>query len=121
MEELFLSDSEYRLMDIIWSNAPLESGKLVKLAEENLEWKKSTTYTILKRLATKGMVSNNNSIVNAVVGRDRVQSYESERVVKRDFKGSLPSFFAAFMGNKTLSASEADELMALIDSFREDK
>ena len=121
MEEFYLCDSEFRLMDIVWSNAPLESGKLVKLAEENLKWKKSTTYTILRRLAAKGMLRNEDSVVTVVVDRDRVQSYESTRVVKRDFKGSLPSFLAAFMGNKTLSASEADELIDLIDSFREDK
>ena len=121
MEEFYLCDSEFRLMDIVWSNAPLESGKLVKLAEENLKWKKSTTYTILRRLASKGMILNEDSVVKVVVGRDRVQRYESTRVVKRDFKGSLPSFLAAFMGDKTLSATEADELTALIDSFREDK
>ncbi len=121
MEEFYLCDSEFRLMDIIWSNAPLESGKLVKLAEENLKWKKSTTYTILRRLASKGMVLNEDSVVTAVVGRERVQRSESSRVVKRDFKGSLPSFLMAFMGDKTLSPSEADELVELIDSFREDR
>ena len=121
MEEFYLCDSEFRLMDIIWSNAPLESGKLVKLAEENLKWKKSTTYTILRRLAAKGMLLNEDSVVTVVVGRERVQRFESTRVVKRDFKGSLPSFLTAFMENKTLSASEADELTALIDSFREEK
>lgn len=121
MEEFYLCDSEFRLMDIIWSNAPLESGKLVKLAEENLKWKKSTTYTILSRLASKGIVLKEDSVVKVVVERDRVQSYESERVIKRDFKGSLPSFFSAFMGNKTLSSEKADELVELIDSFREDK
>ena len=67
------------------------------------------------------MVLNEDSVVKAVVERDRVQSYESERVIRRDFKGSLPSFLAAFMGNKTLSSEEADELVNLIDSFREDK
>ncbi len=120
MEEFYLCDSEFRLMDIIWSNSPLESGKLVKLAEENLRWKKSTTYTIIRRLASKGMVRNVESVVTAVVGRERVQRSESSRVVRRDFKGSLPSFLMAFMGDKTLSSSEADELIELIDSYRED-
>ncbi len=121
MEELFLSDSEYRLMDIIWSNAPLESGKLVKLAEENLRWKKSTTYTILRKLVSKGMAQNEDAVVTVLVERDRVQRYESSRVVKRNFGGSLPSFITAFLGDKTLTASEADELKELIDSYRDDK
>ncbi|SEW31334.1 Predicted transcriptional regulator [Ruminococcaceae bacterium KH2T8] len=121
MEELFLSDSEYRLMDIIWANAPLESGKLVKLAEEKLSWKKSTTYTILRKLITKGMALNEDTVVKVIVERDRVQRFESSRVVKRNFGGSLPSFITAFLGDKTLSGSEADELIELIDSYRDDK
>ncbi len=121
MEELFLSDSEYRLMDIIWANAPLESGKLVKLAEEKLSWKKSTTYTILRKLITKGMALNEDTVVKVIIERDRVQRFESSRVVKRNFGGSLPSFITAFLGDKTLSGSEADELIELIDSYRDDK
>lgn len=120
MDELFLSDSEYRLMDIIWSSAPVESGKLVKLAEEKLNWKKSTTYTILRRLSTKGMVVNEDAVVNALIEKDRVQSYESSRIVTRSFGGSLPSFLMSFLGDKKLSSSEAEELKDLIDQFSDD-
>lgn len=120
MDELFLSDSEYRLMDIIWSSAPVESGKLVKLAEEKLNWKKSTTYTILRRLSTKGMVVNEDAVVKALIEKDRVQSYESSRIVTRSFGGSLPSFLMSFLGDKKLSSSEAEELKDLIDQFSDD-
>jgi predicted transcriptional regulator len=120
MEELFLSDSEYRLMDIIWNNAPIESGKLVKLAQDKLNWKKSTTYTILRKLTAKEMAVNEDTVVKVLVERDRVQRYESSRVVGRNFGGSLPSFITAFLGDKTLTSDEADELIDLIDSYRND-
>lgn len=120
MEELYLSDSEYRLMDIIWEHAPIESGKLVKVAEEKLSWKKSTTYTILRKLVSKGIALNEDTIVKVVVKRDQVQRFESSRVVKRNFQGSLPSFITAFLCDKTLTSSEADELIKLIDSYRDD-
>lgn len=121
MEDLFLSDSEYRLMDIIWDNAPLESGRLVKLAEENLDWKKSTTYTILRRVSSKGMVANEDATVRVLVPRERVQRFESSRVVKKTFGGSLPSFVTAFLGDRKLTKSEAQELIDLIDSHMDDK
>ena len=120
MDELMLCESEYRLMDVIWRYAPVESGKLVKLCERELDWKKSTTYTILRKLAAKGMVRNDNSIVTVLIPRDRVQKYESERIVTKSFGGSLPSFLAAFLGDRTLSDSEADELISLIDKYRND-
>jgi len=120
MDELMLCESEYRLMDVIWRYAPVESGKLVKLCERELDWKKSTTYTILRKLAAKGMVRNDDSIVTVLIPRDRVQKYESERIVTKSFGGSLPSFLAAFLGDRTLSDSEADELISLIDKYRND-
>ena len=120
MDELMLCESEYRLMDVIWRYAPVESGKLVKLCERELDWKKSTTYTILRKLAAKGMVRNDNSIVTVLIPRDRVQKYESERIVTKSFGGALPSFLAAFLGDRTLSDSEADELISLIDKYRND-
>lgn len=118
MEKLLLNDSECRLMDIIWRHAPIESGKLVGLAEEKIGWKKSTMYTVLRNLVVKGIVSNEDSVVSVVVSRDSVQRFESSRVVKRTFEGSLPSFITAFLGDKTLTPSEADELIELIESYR---
>ena len=119
MDDLLLSESEYRIMDIIWDNAPVESGKLVKLCEERLSWKKSTTYTMLKKLCDKNIVKNVDSTVSVVVPRGDVQSHESEHVVKRGFGGSLPAFVNAFLGNGKLSKKEADELINLIETHME--
>jgi len=107
-------------MDVIWRYAPVESGKLVKLCESELDWKKSTTYTILRKLVAKGMVRNDDANVTVLIPRDRVQKFESERIVTKSFGGSLPSFLAAFLGDRTLSDSEADELINLIDKYRDD-
>ena len=120
MSDLLLSESEYRIMDIIWDNAPVESGQLVKLCESKLSWKKSTTYTMLKKLIDKDLVKNTDSVVTVVVPREKVQSHESEHVVKRSFGGSLPAFVNAFLGNGKLSKKEADELINLIESHMSD-
>lgn len=120
MDDLLLSESEYRMMDIIWDNAPVESGKLVKLCEEKLSWKKSTTYTMLKKLCDKNIVKNVDSIVSVIIPRGDIQSHESEHVVKRSFGGSLPAFVNAFLGNGKLSKKEADELINLIETHMKD-
>ena len=116
MDDLLLCESEYKLMDIIWDNEPVESGKLVKLCESGLSWKKSTTYTMLRKLCEKNLVENNNSVVKALVQRHAIQSHESEHVVRRTFGGSLPAFVNAFMGNGKLSRKDADELINLIET-----
>lgn len=121
MEDLTLSESDYKLMDILWRHAPIESGKLVKVCEAELNWKKSTTYTMLRKLIDKQMVQNVDSLVTVLVPEDRVQLFESRRVVKRSFKGSLPSFLVAFLEDRTLSDSEADELIEIIDKYRDEK
>ena len=116
MDDLLLCESEYKLMDIIWDNSPVESGKLVKLCEGSLSWKKSTTYTMLKKLCDKKLVKNEDSVVSFIVPRSDVQSHESEHVVKRSFGGSLPAFVNAFLGNGRISKEEADELINLIET-----
>lgn len=116
-----MSESEYRIMDIIWDSAPVESGRLVKLCEEKLAWKKSTTYTMLKKLCDKGIVENTDSVVSVIVPRGEVQSRESEHVVRRSFGGSLPAFVNAFLGNGKLTKKEADELISLIETHMTDE
>ncbi len=114
-----LFDAEMKFMDIVWENEPLRSRELVKLCAERLGWKQSTTFTVLKKLSNRGIVKNEATVVTSLVGRDQVQRYESEAIVKKSFGGSLPSFIAAFMSGKRLSDEEADELKKLIDSYRE--
>ena len=106
-----LCDSEYRFMQVVWDSAPVSSGELVELCRERLGWKKSTTYTVLKKLCGKGLVRNENA---------RVTVQAAEEFVDRTFSGSLPLFLTAFMGGRALSAKEAEELKQLIDAHRED-
>ncbi|MBE6683161.1 MAG: BlaI/MecI/CopY family transcriptional regulator [Ruminococcaceae bacterium] len=121
MENLKLCESDYRFMSIIWDNEPLPSGKLVELCADKLGWKKPTTYTTLKKLCEKGFARNENTIVSATIPRDMVQTYASEHFVDHTFEGSLPKFLVAFLGGKTLSQKEADELKKLIDEHKEEE
>ena len=115
MEELVLFEAEKKLMEIIWQEAPIESGKLVKIAADNINWTKSTTYTVLLKLVSKGFVSNEDTIVRVLIPKEEVLISESNQIVKESFSGSLPKFVAAFLGNKqTLSDEDADALMKLI-------
>ena len=119
MEHLRLAEGEYRFACIVWDNEPLPSGKLVELSQQELGWKKSTTYTVLKKLVERGVLRNENAVVTAAIPKEQILRDESRAVVDRTFEGSLPSFLAHFMGGKTISDAEADELKALIDRFRE--
>ncbi|MCQ2483617.1 MAG: BlaI/MecI/CopY family transcriptional regulator [Clostridia bacterium] len=121
MEELSLFDSELRLMDIIWDEAPVESGKLVKIAKEKFQWSKSTTYTVIHKLVVKGFVVNDSSIVKVLIPKERIQIQESNKIVEERFAGSLPSFLASFLGKKSLTDEEGDELIDLIKQHMEDK
>lgn len=119
MEPLKLCESDYRFMTVIWDHEPVQSGKLVELCSQQLGWKKPTTYTTLKKLCQRGLAKNENTVVTALVPREQVQAYASEHFVEHTFSGSLPGFLAAFLGNKTLSDREAEELKRLIDAHRE--
>ena len=119
MDNLRLAEGEYRFACIVWDNEPLPSGKLVELCRKQLGWKKSTTYTVLKKLVDRGVLRNENALVTAAVPKDAVLREEGRAVVERTFEGSLPSFLAHFMGGRTISDAEADELKAIIDRYRE--
>ena len=114
-----LAEGEYRFACIVWEHQPLPSGKLLELSLERLGWKKSTTYTVLKKLVDRGILRNENAVVTSVVPREAVLREESRAVVERSFDGSLPSFLAHFMGGRTITDEEADQLKAVIDRFRE--
>ena len=120
METPKIFDSELRFCEILWSHEPIKSSELVRLCAEELGWKKSTTYTVIKRLAERGVVHTENAVVTALVNREDVQSAESRAFVERNFSGSLPGFLNAFVGGKGLTAAEADELRRMIDKFEEE-
>jgi predicted transcriptional regulator len=106
-------------MLIVWENAPVGSGRLVELCSEKLDWKKSTTYTTIKKLCEKGYIINDNAVVSILVPKEEVQAEESDYFVERTFDGSLPKFIAAFLDGRRLSDQEADEIRKLIDSHKE--
>lgn len=120
MEKLKLCESDYRFMSVVWDEEPLTSAELVRHCADRLGWKKSTTYTTLKKLSNKGFCQNVDTVVTARIPREDVWAYESERFVERTFDGSLPQFLVSFFDGKKISAQEADELIALIDSHKED-
>ena len=119
MERKRLTYGEAQLMNLIWDGEPLSSGALAEQCLAALGWKKSTSYTMLKKLVEKGYVQNENAVVSACVSRAAVQAEESSFVVERSFSGSLPGFLVSFLGGKTISDAEAEELKALIDAHRE--
>lgn len=119
MDTIRLFEGEARFMDIVWDHEPVPSGKLVELAQEKLGWKKSTTYTVLRRLCGKGLLKNDHSVVTAVVTRGEIRASESHAVVEQTFAGSLPSFLVSFFDGKTITAEEADELKRMIDAHIE--
>lgn len=117
--ELKLCESDFRFMCVIWDNEPLASGRLVTLCNEELGWKKSTTYTMLKKLCEKGFAKNENSVVTSLIPKEEVQAFASEHIVESSFGGSLPSFLTSFFGGKKISEKEANELKEIIDNFKE--
>lgn len=119
MKDLKIGDIEYRFMTLIWENEPLSSGALVNLCAATLGWKKSTTYTTLKKLSEKGLLQNINACVTSLISQAEFQSYRSEHFIENTFSGSLPWFLTAFFGGKKLSPKEAEDLKTLIDSYKE--
>ena len=109
-----------RFVDLVWKNEPIGSGELVKLCEKELNWKKPTTYTVLRRLCEKGVLQNENGIVTSLISRDAYYSAKSERVVEDSYDGSLPAFVAAFLSRGKLSGKEAEEIQAMIEAFRKE-
>lgn len=109
-----------RFADIVWANEPVGSGELVKICEKELNWKKPTTYTVLRKLCEKGLLKNENGIVTSLIPKDEFYSAKSEQIIEEFFEGSLPAFVAAFISRKSLSRKEADEIQQMIDTFRKE-
>lgn len=118
-EQLILAPGEYSFASLIWENEPLGSGELIEIAREKLGWKKSTSYTVLRRLIEKGLFINTNSIVTSLVSQEEVISAEGKGLLERLFSGSLPAFVAHFAKKEELSEKELRELKQLIDELEE--
>ena len=112
-------ESEYRFCLSLWEHEPITTTDLVKLCQTQLGWKRTTTYTVIKRLTERGVVQTEDAVVTALVSRDQVQRAESRAFVERNFSGSLPGFLNAFVGGRGLSAEEADELRRMIADLEE--
>lgn len=121
METPKVFESEYRFCLILWETEPIQSSRLVRLCNQRLSWKPTTTYTVIKRLSERGVVKNENSIVTSLVSKDQVQAAEIDELVEKRFGGSLPAFIAAFARTKRLSKAEVDEMQRMIDRFREEE
>lgn len=120
MAEYKLAEAEEKFADIIWDHAPLPSMELVKLCEEKLHWKKSTTYTVLKKLCSRGLFQNEKAIVTVQISREDFYAGKSRQFVQETFDGSLPKFLTAFIGRRKLSREQVEEMKSLIESYQED-
>lgn len=112
-------ESEYRFCLILWENEPINSTKLVALCKEQLGWSKATTYTVIRRLADRGVLVNEDATVRSLVSKEQVQIAELEEFVDKTFEGSIPAFIAAFCRSRKISEKEAEELQALIEQYKE--
>ena len=111
-------EGEYRFCLIMWEHEPVTAAELVKLCQEQLGWKRTTTYTVIKRLGEKGVLQNDNGTITSLVSKDAVQAYEIGELVEKTFEGSLPAFVAAFTKHQNISEEELDEVQRMIDRIR---
>ena len=119
MGEFELGAVQEQFAQIIWEHEPVSSGELVKICQEKLNWKKPTTYTVLRKLCQKGIFENRDGIVTSLISREEFDSKRSEEFVEETFGGSLPAFVAAFTSRRRLSGKEVEELQKMIDAMRE--
>lgn len=108
-------ESEYRFCLILWENEPIKSTDLAKLCKEKLEWSKTTTYTVIKRLSERGVIKNENAIVTSIISKEEAQQSELEELMDKKFEGSLPAFIAAFGKRQALSNAEIEEIRKIIE------
>lgn len=117
MEVPKVFESEYRFCLLLWEHEPIKSAELARLCLEKLGWKKTTTYTVIKRLSQRGVVKNEDSVVTSLVSKDQVQAAEMEEMVEKTFEGSIPAFLAAFTRQKKLSERDIEEIRQMLDSY----
>lgn len=115
MENIKIFDAEYRFMRLIWEKEPVNSTELVKICRDEFGWKKSTTYTVIRRLSERGALKNDRATVTALVSELQVQKFESEQILEKSFGNSLPSFITAFLQDKKLTKDEAEQIKMMIE------
>ena len=118
METPKIFESEYRFCLILWEHEPIKSTELAKLCKEKLDWSKTTTYTVIKRLSERGVIKSENAIVTSIVSKEEAQQSELEELMDKKFEGSLPAFIAAFTKHQKISAAEIDAVQQMIDRYR---
>ncbi len=118
METPKIFESEYRFCKLLWEHEPVRSSELVKLCGEQLGWKPTTTYTVIKRLSERGVLVNENSVVRSLIKEDEVRTAEIDELIEKKFEGSLPAFIAAFVKNRKMTAEEIDEVQRMIGEMR---
>ena len=121
MNDIELGEVQARFAELIWKNEPIGSGELVKICQKELNWKKPTTYTVLRKLCEKGIFRNEHSVVTSVMSREEYNAQKSERFVEETFDGSLPAFVAAFTSQKSLTDDEIAEIQRIIEESRKDR
>ena len=117
METPKIFESEYKFACIVWQKEPVSVKELIQLCNEELEWKRTTTYTVLKRLCERGILKNVDGIVTSIYSKEQIQYSESKQFLEKTFEGSLPGFMAAFLKNNKISEKEINELRQMLDKF----
>lgn len=117
METPKIFESEYRFACIVWDKEPVSMKELIKLCSEELEWKRTTTYTVVKRLCERGILKNEEGVVSSIYTKEQIQYSESRQFLDKTFEGSLPGFMAAFLKGKKVSEKEIEELRRMLDEF----
>ena len=120
MANIELGEVQMAFAELIWKHEPIGSGELVKICETELNWKKPTTYTVLRKLCEKGLFQNKDGAVTSIISRDEFYTSKIEQVVEDAFDGSLPAFISAFISRKKISHQEVDEIQQMIDQFRKE-
>lgn len=120
MKDMELGAVQERFADIVWAHEPISSGDLVKVCEKELNWKKPTTYTVLRKLCEKGLLQNVNGIVTSRITREDFYAQKSRQIIEESYSGSLPAFISAFVSGKKLTAEEAEEIQKMIEAFRKE-
>lgn len=121
MPDFELGSVQERFAGIVWDNEPVSSGDLVKICERELQWKKPTTYTVLRKLCEKGILRNEKGVVTSAVSRERYYSEKSGHIIEDSFSGSLPAFIASFISRREITSQEAEEILRMIDAYRKEE